>query len=249
MAARATEFPNPPKRGCYLGEDSLYDLDSMFESEITNTSTTEQIEVIYQQLRLPTVPRKLENEIKFTIYISCIKNKSDFLGLEFVEFGKKLISFFMSTFGFPCAQACEIMLAYANNTGWLFTFDIKLSDLIVFDWYGFFSEDVSFHLRELERNTELSLLHRGNPLFEEANKLLSDITRFIKPEYRVVMLCYIYLINYHTDFVIRSYSGTEYVNQLKELFKIYSTNKTCTDLDKMLTEIIYSMEFPDNLYE
>ena len=244
MAELATDFSNPTTSVCDLGENNVDDFKSILTDAEKNSSTTEKIDAIYQQIGLPAISRTLEHKIKFKIYLCCIKNNSDFLGLNFVEFAKKLISYFMSVFGLQCTQACEIMLVYANNTSWLFTFDIKLSDLIVFDWYGFFSDDVRFHLKELEHNTELSLLHHDNPLFEEANKLLSDITHFIKPEYRLVMLCYIYLINNHRDFVIPSSSDIK-----KVLFTLYSKNVNCIDLHKMLTEMIYTMEFPDYLYE
>ncbi len=242
MAYDATDFSNPSKRACYLGGGMNHDVES------TYTSTTEKIEVIYQQLLLPTIPENLEHNIKFTIYSCCIKNKTDFLGLDFVAFVKKQIPYFISTFGFSFIQACEITITYANNTVWLFTFDIKLSDLIVFDWYGFFSEDVRFRIRELENTTSLSLLHHDNPLFEEANNLVTIINHIIHPKFIVLIVYYIYLINHHTDFVIRSYSGSDHVNKLKELFKIYSHTKKCIDLERMLTDLIFRIEFPDELY-
>jgi hypothetical protein len=228
--------------------------------EVFNYSTTEQVDAIYELLVLPTIPKSLQYDIKFAIYLYCIKNNSVFLGLNFVNFAKKLIPYFMSTFGFPCAQACEIMIAYANKPRWLFTYDIKLSDLIVFDWYGFFSDDVRYHIRELEHNSELSLLHVKNPLFEEANALASKLQGFVKPEHTLVMLCYIYLINNHRDFVICSYSIIEnedethddthlHVHPFADLCTLFSKNTKGIDLAKKLTEIIYRMDFPDELYE
>ncbi len=222
-----------------MTESSVVSINSQFN--ITN-----QVEDIYAQLDLPILPKQLTYDIKFTIYICCIKNNYNFLGLDFINFANKLIKYCNALFGFNIIQACEVMQFYANHREWLFTFDIQFSDLVVFDWFGFFSNDVRFHIQQLEQNSEISLTHLYNPLSEEVNALLSKIQPYVKLEFRNIMVNYIYMINFHNDLTINS-TDKDNINYFRGL-TMWTGNTKGENIIKMYEDMLISMEFPCELY-
>lgn len=214
--------------------------------ETPEDKITDKTDAIYSRLDLPTIPKQMIYDIHFTIYLCCIKDDCRFLGLDFIDFVKKITQYCMATFGFNIVQACEVMLFYANHINWLLTFYIKLSDLIVLDWFGVFSNEIRFHIAELEKNSELSLLHPCNPLYNEAKDLMCKIRPFIKLELKTIMINYIYMINSNEGFTLSLLPESSFI---KELPTMFSKNTKGEDITKVYAEMIFNMNNICDIYD
>ncbi len=199
-------------------------------------------EIIYKNLNIGRVSKAIINDIKWIIYNS-IKYQIIYFEMNIEDFYYYVIKRSISFFGFKEIHANEIFVFLANNIHLISTINFTLCDLIVFEYYGYFSEDIKYHIYLLLRNSNISILHEMNPNYEYALKLRNLLSQYYHNEEGLdILVVYIMWINNYQHIEINDLSVfiSDIINN-RPILKYYSSINNKKDLKDILKNINYNI--------
>ncbi len=139
------------------------------------------IDEIFDNLNIGFISTKTECDIKMIIYNS-LKNELTYFDMSITEFFKVITHRCVSYFGFKIQQACDIFVFYANYIKFMTSLNFTLEELIIYDYYGYFSSerfsDIYYHTRLLLITSEMSCFHFHNTNYHNVLNIKTILQKF-----------------------------------------------------------------------
>ncbi len=157
------------------------EIEEFHKSRENNCKMIRTIDEIYDSFNTGFISKKTECDIKMILYNS-LKYELKYFDLSIIQFYKVIIGRCVAHFGFKMQQACDIFVFYANNITLMSSLNFTLEELIIFDYYGYFSGcklgDIYYHIRLLQVASDISIFHCCNPNYNTVLNIQNILSEF-----------------------------------------------------------------------
>jgi hypothetical protein len=205
-------------------------------------------ESLYDSFNIDVISKEIKNKI-IKIIFNSIEQNTTFLDMNLCQFHAAIIKR-CEFFGFKQEQSYELFVFYANNIDLMTTVDFTLEELLVFDYYGYFSDEIHYHIKLLQNTSDIYILHNNNNYYYYTTTIKKHLKEYYHNQYILDMLIvFIMWVNDNENIIISNLNQfiSNVINNDKIKHLTMQNNKR--DLVYMLEDLSLTISFESvNLY-